>query len=241
MKYIIGNPSGLTIDQVIDLGNNEHFSKLTCSIIPTIDYWKDLNNKILKGIIVEDYDICFEYPVKSISKAKSSYTDIMLISDQTNIAVESKWNEKVGYYCKDHKSKRKVEVQLHWLSIISQFINKELSIEQFSEIEYQLLHRVASACSLKKNNCIIIYQIFYKDSFSNSFVNEIIKLMTILGDSKIKFYINSVQIKFTDNYLQLQKEIIELSKDEKIDKIKESLKRNTFFEFYNESLYLLKI
>lgn len=63
--------------------------------------------------------------------------------------------------------------------------------------------------------------------------------MTILGDSKIKFYINSVQIKFTDNYLKLQNEIIELSKNEKIDKIKESLKRNTFFEFYNESLYLL--
>src|SRR5450759_1404932 len=140
MRYILGNPAGMTIEQVIELGNNEHFSKLTCSIIPTIDYWKDLSNKILTEIIPDDYNICFEYPVKSIKRAKSSYTDVMLISDKTNIAIESKWTEKIGDYCKDHKSKRKDEVQLHWISIISRFIGKDLRIEQFSDIEYQLLH-----------------------------------------------------------------------------------------------------
>ena len=33
MKYKLGNPQGMTMNQIIDLGNNEHFSKLTCSII----------------------------------------------------------------------------------------------------------------------------------------------------------------------------------------------------------------
>ena len=46
VKYILGNPNGMTMNQIIELGNNEHFSKLTCSIIPTIDYWKNLNNKM---------------------------------------------------------------------------------------------------------------------------------------------------------------------------------------------------
>ena len=61
MRYILGNPVGMTIEQVIELGNNEHFSKLTCSIIPTVDYWKNLSNKILTEIIPDDYNICFEY------------------------------------------------------------------------------------------------------------------------------------------------------------------------------------
>lgn len=124
----------MTIEQIIELGNNEHFSKLTCSIIPTIDYWKNLSNKILTDIIADDYNICFEYPVKSIKNATSSYTDIMLISDKACIAIESKWTENIG---------------------------KDLIIEEFSEIEYQLLHRVVSACSLNKDNCIVTYLIFY--------------------------------------------------------------------------------
>ncbi len=63
--------------------------------------------------------------------------------------------------------------------------------------------------------------------------------MTIIGDSKIKFYVDSVQIEFTDTYLQLQERIRDLSKKDKLDKIKDSLKQNVLFKLYNESLYLL--
>ena len=79
MLYFLGSPSGITIEEFVDLGNNEHFSKLTCSVLPTVDYWKNMNNQISTNIIAEDYNICFEYPVKSIKKAKASYTDVMLI------------------------------------------------------------------------------------------------------------------------------------------------------------------
>jgi len=239
MKYILGNPLGMTIEQVIELGNNEHFSKLTCSIIPTIDYWKNLSNKILTDIVADDYNICFEYPVKSIKNATSSYTDIMLISDKTNIAIESKWTEKIGDYCRNQKSKRKNEVQQHWINIISKYIGKDLAIEQFSDIEYQLLHRVASACSLNKDNCIVTYQIFYTDLLSDSFIKEIVKLKSILDNTKIKFYVDSVKIDFTDIYLKLSNEIKDLNKKTKIDKIKDTIKQNDLFIFSNESLYQL--
>lgn len=236
MRYILGNPLGMTIDQVIELGNIEHFSKLTCSIIPTIDYWKNLSNKILTDIIADDYNICFEYPVKSIKNATSSYTDIMLISDKTNIAIESKWTEKIGDYCKNQKSKRKNEVQQHWINIISKYIDKALIIEQFSDIEYQLLHRVASACSLNRDNCIVTYQIFYKDLLSDSFIKEIVKLISILDSKKIRFYVDSVKLDFTDTYLILSDEIKDLSKKKRIDKIKDTIKQNDLFIFSDESL-----
>ena len=119
-----------------------------------------MSNKILTDIIADDYNICFEYPVKSIKNATSSYTDIMLISDKACIAIESKWTENIGDYCKNQKSKRKYEVQQHWINIISKYIGKDLIIEEFSEIEYQLLHQVASACSLNKDNCIVTYFIY---------------------------------------------------------------------------------
>lgn len=236
MKYFIGNPVGITMDQVIDLGNNEHFSKLTCSIIPTIDYWKNINNKILTEIFPGNYNICFEYPVKSITKAKASYTDIMLISEKSNIAIESKWNENIGYYCKNQKSDRKNEVQQHWINIISKYIGKSLSVEQFGEIEYQLLHRVASACSLNKENCIVIYQIFYVEELKKSFINEIDKLKSILDSNKIKFYLNSVKVNFTETYKSLRIEINALSKIDRIEKIKNVIKQNDLFVFSDEEL-----
>lgn len=236
MKYILGNPQGMTIEQIIELGNNEHFSKLTCSIIPTIDYWKNLNNKILTDIIIDDYNICFEYPVKSIKNATSSYTDIMLISDNACIAIESKWTENIGVYCKNQKSKRKNEVQQHWINIISKYIGQNLIFEDFSDIEYQLLHRVASACSLNRAKCIVTYQIFYRDILSDSFIQEIKKLKKLLNTQKIKFYVNLVKIDFTDTYIKLNDEIKNLSKKNRIDKIKDSIKQFNFFNFSDESL-----
>lgn len=241
MKYKLGNPEGMTMDQIIDLGNNEHFSKLTCSIIPTIDYWKDENNKILTDLINKDCDICFEYPVSSISKATSSYTDIMLISGDTAIAVESKWNEPTGCLCENQNSKRKDEVQRHWIGIISKFLNKSLFLEDFSKIEYQLLHRTASACSLDKKYCKIVYQIFYVNTLKDSFVNEIKKIQALLADQRIEFYVDAVKIEFTVIYETLLKEISKLDKTDRINKIKSTIKENELFKFSEENLYKIEL
>jgi hypothetical protein len=236
MKYALGNPQGMTINQIIELGNNEHFSKLTCSIIPTIDYWKNLNNRILTELMLSDCDICFEYPVQSIKNAPSSYTDVMLLSGDTVIAVESKWTENIGVLCKYHKAVRKNEVQQHWITIISNYLNKEFRLEQFQEIEYQLLHRVASACSLGKKNCKVVYQIFYTQKRKDDFLYEIRKLQLLLDDPKIEFYVNSIQIDFLDSYVKLKEEIINLYKQKRTEKIKSVIKENMLFHFVNENL-----
>jgi len=236
MKYALGNPHGMKMSQIIELGNNEHFSKLTCSIIPTIDYWKNIKNRILTELMKEDCDVCFEYPVQSINNATSSYSDVMLISENTAIAVESKWNESVEFLCRDHKAKRKDEVQQHWINIISGYLNKEFNLTQFEEIEYQLLHRVASACYLNKQNCKVVYQIFYTHTRKEDFKNEILKLAHLLGDSRIEFYIDSVQIKLNDEYSILKERIKPLEKKDRIETIKQALKENTFFDFVDEQI-----
>lgn len=238
-KYMLGNPNGMSINQIIELGNLEHFSKLTCSIIPTIDYWKNLNNKILSELIEEDCEICFEYPVKSIENAPSSYTDVMLISHDTAIAVESKWTEKIDFLCKNHSAERKVEVQTHWINIIGNYIQKEFKLEQFQEIEYQLLHRVASACWLNKPNCKVVYQIFYNDVLKDDFIKEIKKIKSLLDTNKIEFYINSVQIKENSKYDNLNNAIKNVEKSKQIELIKFAIKKSKLFKFSNEELILL--
>ncbi len=240
MNYFLGNPKGITMDQVIELGNLEHFSKLTCSIIPTIDYWKNLENKITALLHPDNYDVCFEYPVKSINKATSSYTDIMLISDNANIAIESKWTEKIGVYCEKHDAIRKDEVQKHWIDIISKYIDKKLSLEDFKNIEYQLLHRVASACSLGKKNCFVVYQIFYDKTSNDSFKKEILKLKTLLDSPKINFYLDNVKIEYNPIYEKLKTDLKgKNTKAEKIELIKNTIKQNNLFHFKDEELILL--
>lgn len=241
MNYKLGNPQGMIMDQIIDLGNNEHFSKLTCSIIPTIDYWKNTNNRILSELMLTECDICFEYPVQSIPNAISSYTDIMLISDDTAIAVESKWNEKIGVLCKNHSAKRKDEVQNHWITIISNYLNKKFSLDQFQEIEYQMLHRVASVCSLNKKNCKVVYQIFYTDKLKSKFINEIKKLQLLLDDNRIEFYVNAVQIDYLDSYFMLKDDILSLDKIKRTAKIKSVIKASSLFDFVDEKLEKLSI
>jgi hypothetical protein len=235
-NFFLGNPQGMTMNQIIELGNNEHFSKLTCSIIPTIDYWKNLDNRILTEFMLDNCEICFEYPVASIKNGTSSYTDVMLISSHTVVAIESKWKEKIGNYCKDHKAKRKDEVQKHWISIISNYLNKELAIEKFKDIEYQLLHRVASACSLGKQNCKVVYQIFYVNALNEEFIDEIKKMKDLLADPKIEFYVDAVQIEFKDRYKKLKDEIKALDKVERIKKIKQTIKVKSLFKFCQEDI-----
>jgi len=243
MKYIFGSPLGMTIDQIIDLGNNEHFSKLSCSILPTIDYWKNLHNRIISVIIPGVTDICFEYPVKSIPNAISSYTDVMLISHDTAVAVESKWTENIGMLCKNQKAVRKDEVQLHWIGIISKYINQELTLTQFSDIEYQLLHRVTSACSLGKVGCKVVYQIFYENDHKDDFIIEIDKIQKVLNTEKIVFYVDLVQLDYTASHKTLEKEISLLNKppdkSARVDLIKSTIKKDILFSFIKEDLILL--
>jgi hypothetical protein len=239
MKYFLGNPTGVTFDQIIDAGNSEHFSKLTCSIIPTINYWKNPANRITNTFFNNDFNICFEYPVKSIKGEKSSFTDVMLISSKTNVAIESKWRENTGFYCIDHKAKQKNEVQSHWIKMISNYIGKDLNLEDFKNIEYQLLHRVASACSLRNEKCIVVYQIFYERRLKKNFRKEIEKLKSLLGTEKIQFYLNPIEIQANKNYEALENEIKMLPRLDKIDKIKKVLKRKKLFHFNKEELIAL--
>lgn len=235
MNYYFGDPLRKDIYQIIELSDSKHFSRLTCSLLPTVEYWKN-HNKITKELITENFDICFEYPVSSIKNATSSYTDVMLISKNICVAIESKWTENKGVACNKHKAIRKDDVQKHWINIINEYLGTTLELKDFGEIEYQLLHRVASACSLNKERCVIVYQIFYENQLKNTFEKEIIKFLKITNSKKIDFYTCSVKIDFTESYQELKEEVTNKSREEKVQLIKDKISKNILFRFGDENL-----
>lgn len=239
MVYNFGNPNGMSIDEIIDLSSNEHFSKITCSLLPTIDYWKNIENRVMSLLKENDYKLCFEFPVKSIPCAKSSYTDLMIVSEKTNIAVESKWNEKIGQSCiKWRRTKeRGEEVIKNWLGYISKYTRINYSLKEFEDIEYQILHRVASSCSLNKEKCVVLYQLFYEDNKKKDYIEQLSKMKLRVRSELIHFYIHNVKIEKKDKYYALEKEIKNRSKNEKVDLIKNTLKRFKLFSFDDREIY----
>lgn len=235
MNYYFGDPLRKDIYQIIKLSDSKHFSKVTCSLLPTVEYWKN-RNLINETLINETFDVCFEYPVSSIKNATASYTDVMLISKNICLAVESKWNENKGITCNKHNAKRKDEVQKHWIKIINDYLGTTLELKDFGEIEYQLLHRVASACSLNKERCVIVYQIFYNKQLKNTFEKEILKFLKIINSKNIDFYTCSVKVEFTKSYQELKEEIADKSREERVQLIKDKISKNTLFLFSDENL-----
>jgi hypothetical protein len=194
MSYYDGKQPKKTFEDIIDNASNDHLSRLTCSMVPTFDYWRNLGNKILMDIMKDPCNIHFEYPVDSISGGKPSFTDVMLISSDKVVAVESKWTESTSVYCKKHPTSRRIELMTHWLDMIKPFTKNSLSVIDLDNIEYQLLHRTASACSLNKANTNIVYQLFYEGNLKLAFHNEILKLKKLLSPTSINFHIDAVEI-----------------------------------------------
>ena len=236
MSYNDGKQPKKSFADIIDNASNDHLSRLTCSMVPTFDYWRSLSNKVLTDIMKSTCNICFEYPVESIPRGKNSFTDVMLISDDTVVAVESKWTESTSVYCKDHTSTRRIELMNHWLDMIKPFTETNLSVIDLDDIEYQLLHRTASACSLNKANTNVVYQLFYEGNLNLAFHYEILKLKNLLSPTTINFYINTVEITPNSFHNALSSRILNLSLEDKAKEIKKALKQYPLFTFKKETI-----
>lgn len=116
-------------------------------------------------------------------KGRASCTDLMIISSDICIAVEAKRTEPpyatVKKWLGDCENKKLVLEG--WLEIIEVKTKKTIDIQLINELPYQLIHRVASACSMKKDKTDIVYLVFdlnnpQKDYYLNS-INSFSKLL----------------------------------------------------------------
>ncbi|MBO4508311.1 MAG: hypothetical protein J5747_06690 [Spirochaetaceae bacterium] len=212
-------------------GKGEYKDVLTClattkvnsyktSSLPLAEFWnpdkqkKNLDKFIKKleenGLSIAEGNRFFEYPTPcrdengDLPHSKPSMTDLMIINDKFQVAIEAKYTEYSDSSYQTIKDWEKGES--HKTKIKEQWFKYILDCKATNQdkidntIPYQFLHRTASACY----NCyekipVLVYQIFYdKDNKErkDQFIKELESYAKQLGfTEKILFYIVEIEIK----------------------------------------------
>ncbi len=209
-NFYFGEPLD-TYDSVLNNLTHTKVNNCETSSIPLADFWHPRNEKAIKQFIDLfglglDFDYlkkCFEYPVfaekDSKQIGKPSRTDLMMINDKYNIAVEGKYTEDFYKTIEEWKKEKKIfsvrdSVLSSWYEYIKPY--SDFDFKDISDIEhnvdYQFLHRTASACykcNETKKQPILVYQLFYdqNDNESECHQREIAEALRIFSRQYLKF------------------------------------------------------
>ena len=193
-----------------NLSNTEVHSIETSSI-PLADFWHPRNRDNIKqyleildlNIDIENATKCFEYPVFATKDGKEigkpSRTDLMIIDNKYNIAIEAKYTEPLYESIEKWKNdsgsySTKPLVLQSWYEYIKPYTNfydEDIDFLE-KEVVYQFLHRTASACYGCNNTGkipVVIYQLFYdiNDEKNKKHQFDVASQINDFGIKKLKF------------------------------------------------------
>lgn len=189
MNFYYGKPNDHSWRSIAEqFAHSGSFHTEKTSSLPLLQFWRDEVNveslikacpDSIKAILNSNPRLCFEYPVPAQNgKGKSSMTDLMILGDKGVVAVEAKYTEcrkpyspKISTWLKTNGKidKNKQDVLEGWLEYIKKFgaLTDEKIIAQDKvvqkQIPYQLLHRIASACTAAKpgGEAYVLYHLFW--------------------------------------------------------------------------------
>lgn len=188
-----------SIEEFLDLFPQENserenvtgeFSSPFRSTIPLIILYKDFPEFLNPFGIAGEY--IFEYetkPKKGIGRASCS--DLVGYDSKTCLVVEAKRTEPPydlveKWY--DGSKNRKLVLE-GWLEYINEYSGKNIKITDIMDIPYQAIHRIASACSMKKDVTRLAYFLFDLNDKEESYYKDVLrKLKRIIGNSVIYNY-----------------------------------------------------
>ena len=218
MKLIFthGNKSLADFSSIVHSYKSTEFNSHKKSTVPLLLFWKNYENEIKRlfkylAIIAPDkLSACFEYEVPAQSgRGKPSYTDLMLLSDQTAIAIEAKYTEPpydtVKKWLGKPISENRRDVLNGWISLIKNVTELPLTADDFHELPYQMVHRLASVCYPDVLNRILIYQVFNPDNKKKLYYENKLRSLSEKINS-IKIYLMIVPILKSDAYMEFENE-----------------------------------
>ncbi|MCX6908309.1 MAG: hypothetical protein NTY01_09725 [Verrucomicrobia bacterium] len=220
--YFHGKPGPVQFGRLIKLMPDATFDRSTKSSIPVLAFWKqpqafDRFSQKLKIETHGQVQICFEYPVRSADKhSKSSFSDVMCITDDYAIAIEGKWTEcrgdRVEKWRKRVNAEHRESVLKHWLCCIERFTKRRPDENGLDDAIYQMLHRTASACVAAEGGrkACVVYQCFRESDKQKPKTGSDLKHLKkiIFGDQpmdRLRFFVLDVQIKRTHRFQELNK------------------------------------
>ena len=177
-----GKPDSYDYDTILDQFSGTKINTIRTSSVPLVQFWKDtdLRLKELFSLIPLSSGrpiLCFEYPTTQEGKGKSSMTDLMILCDDSKIAIEAKFTEyakmtsdPIGQWGNDKNIENRKKVLDYWTDLIKPFSNG-YDNESLQKISYQFYHRTASACKYSEN-AIVIYQLFYDNEINKPLISS---------------------------------------------------------------------
>ncbi len=223
MKLCYGQPHYADFEELLWAMPDKEFKNLTRSTIPLLSYWADAAAALetlcrMLEIGVGNGTLCFEYAVKSLGRNKPSFTDIMYISQQVAIAIEAKSTEPqydtVEEWLKrgtDIPNRRKVA--RHWLALIEKRTDLRVDDDRVCPLIYQMVHRLASLCSIDSSCHVLVYQLFEFDKHTDyePSLNELRKALD--PERRIRMYLHTIRMEQTSDFSQI-KDRLEVVRDE---------------------------
>jgi hypothetical protein len=174
-----GKPIGIKYDDLLSILAGKSVHSVKTSSVPLVQFWKTKSNEVsgtkverifkTLGLAKDEVSLCFEYPVPpQKGTGKASMTDLMILSGDSKIAIEAKYteytrgnSEDVASWLNSGNKKNRQAVLDGWWEMIAPF--RQPGSERSNEIEYQFLHRTASACYENTGKAIVVYQVFYDE------------------------------------------------------------------------------
>lgn len=199
-----------SVDNLYDKFSSKEFKSPFRSTIPLLIM---LRNNQIPAVDVDNKEIneiptlTLEHETLVVSgKGFPSCTDLMIEYKNSCIAVESKRTEPPYQTVEKWLgvSKNKKLVLSGWLSIINSQINSSIKIEDVNSLPYQLIHRVAAACALKKIDTHVLYLGFDLDvKKENYYINSLLAFSKILKN-KIKLHLHCYSINKFESQIELE-------------------------------------
>jgi hypothetical protein len=217
------------------------FRNLTRSTLPLLAYWRNegaVLSTIGAALGIDDLvnaRVSFEYATPSAGlRDKASYTDVMVESPSTAIAIEGKWREPryetvSEWRCKGNESNRE-KVLSHWLRLIRQ---KAPALDQggVAQTLYQMIHRTASACAIADKRSVVIYQIFLDGSHEVNYASDLRALVRALGVTDVQVWLQEIPLATTEEYQRIKLQIAQTRVDDISAVVRQALEEHELFRF----------
>jgi len=212
------------------------------STVPLLDYWRDADTRLRQLAQVLDVaelqldDLHFEYsvPVQQ-GHGKASYTDLMVKSVAAAVAIEAKFTEPhyetVRAWLREPRSDNRIAVLLGWLGLIGKCVSRPIDMEDVLDLPYQLIHRVASVCSVGVPRRYVVYQVFgpQADEYYSEQLSAMARLVT--PSEKVHLSLMSCSFEPSQTFADLEARWIESGKRSLAHDVREALRLGPLLEF----------
>jgi hypothetical protein len=236
----------------VDCYNIKEFRSPTRSTIPLLSLLKSPNaalGELLSATgMTSSPAIHLEYTVPPpAGKGIPSHTDAMLLDGDSALAIEAKWSEPryatvSEWLQKGGDSLNRQTVLQGWLSCLQNFSQEPLTLNNTSEVVYQMVHRAASACATVRKSKLLYLCFTPQPNGRESKVQHILDDMTtlhaLLGSPlNFQFYLAAMEASPTEAFQSIAG--LPKGTTSTADRVSVALKGEPLFDFSLRQLHTI--